>query len=56
MLDAGRYLASVSRPKGGLTWADMWNVIGARALGSPIVKAKAGPLSRRDFTPTFTVE
>jgi 3-hydroxyisobutyrate dehydrogenase len=42
--------------KGGLSWDDMWSVIGASALGSPIVKAKAGPLSRRDFTPTFTVE
>lgn len=42
--------------KGGLAWDDMWQVIGGSALGSPIVKAKAGPLSRRDFTPTFTVE
>ncbi len=41
--------------KGGLGWTDMWDVISASALGSPIIKAKAGPLSRRDFTPTFTV-
>lgn len=42
--------------KGGLAWADMWKVIGSSAVASPIVKAKAGPLERRDFAPTFTVE
>jgi len=41
--------------KGGLAWADMWQVIAASAVASPIVKAKAGPLGRRDFSPTFTV-
>lgn len=42
--------------KGGLSWNDMWNVISESAVASPIVKAKAGPLSRRDFSPTFTVQ
>lgn len=41
--------------KGGLAWADMWNVIGASAVASPIVKAKSVQLSQRDYTPTFTV-
>ncbi|WP_408290863.1 NAD(P)-dependent oxidoreductase [Paraburkholderia sp. RL17-373-BIF-A] len=42
--------------KGGLEWSDMWQVIDASAVGSPIVKAKASALSKRDFTATFTVE
>ena len=42
--------------KGGLDWGDMWQVLGASAVASPIVKAKAVQLSERDFTPTFTVE
>ncbi|OGB03065.1 MAG: GDP-mannose dehydrogenase [Burkholderiales bacterium RIFCSPHIGHO2_12_FULL_61_11] len=42
--------------KGGLDWRDMWQVLAASAVGSPIVKAKAVQLSERDFTPTFTVE
>ncbi|MDP2450566.1 MAG: NAD(P)-dependent oxidoreductase [Polaromonas sp.] len=42
--------------KGGLGWADMWQVLGASAVASPIVKAKSAQLSQRDFTPTFTVE
>jgi 3-hydroxyisobutyrate dehydrogenase-like beta-hydroxyacid dehydrogenase len=42
--------------KGGLDWADMWQVLGASAVASPIVKAKALQLGVRDFTPTFTVE
>jgi 3-hydroxyisobutyrate dehydrogenase-like beta-hydroxyacid dehydrogenase len=42
--------------KGGLDWQDMWQVLGASAVASPILKAKAVQLSRRDFTPTFTVE
>ncbi|MES1977353.1 MAG: NAD(P)-dependent oxidoreductase [Pseudomonadota bacterium] len=41
--------------KGGLDWRDMWQVLGASAVGSPILKAKAVQLSERDFTPTFTV-
>jgi 3-hydroxyisobutyrate dehydrogenase len=42
--------------KGGLGWQDMWQVLGASAVGSPILKAKSAQLSQRDFTPTFTVE
>ncbi len=42
--------------KGGLDWQAMWQVLTASAVASPIVKAKAAQLSRRDFTPTFTVE
>jgi 3-hydroxyisobutyrate dehydrogenase-like beta-hydroxyacid dehydrogenase len=42
--------------KGGLDWQDMWQVLGASAVGSAIVKAKSVQLSQRDFTPTFTVE
>ncbi|MFI5444469.1 NAD(P)-dependent oxidoreductase [Polaromonas sp. UC242_47] len=41
--------------KGGLNWQDMWQVLAASAVASPIVKAKAQQLSQRDFTPTFTV-
>ena len=41
--------------KGGLDWQDMWQVLAASAVGSPIVKAKAAQLAQRDFTPTFTV-
>jgi 3-hydroxyisobutyrate dehydrogenase-like beta-hydroxyacid dehydrogenase len=42
--------------KGGLDWQDMWQVLGASAVASPILKAKSLQLSQRDFTPTFTVE
>ena len=42
--------------KGGLDWHDMWQVLGASAVASPIIKAKAVQLVERDFTPTFTVE
>ena len=41
--------------QGGLNWRDMWQVLGASAVASPILKAKAVQLSERDFTPTFTV-
>jgi 3-hydroxyisobutyrate dehydrogenase len=41
--------------KGGLEWRDMWQVLTASAVASPIVKAKALQLENRDFTPTFTV-
>lgn len=41
--------------RGGLDWAQMWQVIGASAVGSPIVKAKSVQLSQHDYTPTFTV-
>lgn len=42
--------------KGGLDWQTMWQVLGASAVASPIVKAKGVQLGVRDFTPTFTVE
>ncbi|WP_116139261.1 NAD(P)-dependent oxidoreductase [Trinickia diaoshuihuensis] len=41
--------------KAGLRWSDMWEVIPASAVGSPVIKAKAEQLKRYDFTPTFTV-
>jgi 3-hydroxyisobutyrate dehydrogenase-like beta-hydroxyacid dehydrogenase len=41
--------------KGGLAWEDLWQVIGASAVASPIVKAKSAQLSPHDYTPTFTV-
>jgi 3-hydroxyisobutyrate dehydrogenase-like beta-hydroxyacid dehydrogenase len=41
---------------GGLRWQDMWQVLGASAVASPILKAKSQQLSVGDFTPTFTVE
>lgn len=40
--------------RGGLAWAQMLDIIGASAVGSPIVRAKSAELARRDFTPTFT--
>jgi 3-hydroxyisobutyrate dehydrogenase-like beta-hydroxyacid dehydrogenase len=42
--------------KGGLDWEDMWRVLSASAVASPIVKAKGEQLRRHDYTPTFTVE
>ncbi|WP_342050065.1 MULTISPECIES: NAD(P)-dependent oxidoreductase [unclassified Cupriavidus] len=42
--------------KGGLDWQAMWDVIGASAVASPIVKAKSAQLSVHDYTPTFTVD
>lgn len=39
--------------KGGLDWAQMWDVICASAAGAPIIKAKAADLRARDYTPTF---
>lgn len=41
--------------RGGLDWRQMWDVIAASAVASPIVKAKAVQLRERDYTPTFTV-
>ena len=41
--------------KGGLDWNDMWAVLGASAVASPILKAKSVQLAERDFTSTFTV-
>ncbi len=44
---------------GNLDWQDMWQVLAASAVGSPILKAKSAqlglPLGSRDFSPTFTV-
>lgn len=42
--------------KGGLPWLDLWQVITASAVASPIVQAKAVPLRARDYSPSFTVE
>jgi 3-hydroxyisobutyrate dehydrogenase-like beta-hydroxyacid dehydrogenase len=42
--------------KGGLDWQDMFSVLGASAVASPIMKAKSVQLAQHDFTPTFTVE
>jgi 3-hydroxyisobutyrate dehydrogenase-like beta-hydroxyacid dehydrogenase len=42
--------------KGGLDWHDMFAVLTASAVASPILKAKAVQLAERDYTPTFTVE
>lgn len=41
--------------KGGLDWHQMWDVIGASAVASPIVKAKSMQLREHDYSPTFTV-
>lgn len=41
--------------RGGLRWLDMWDVLTASAVASPIIKAKAVQLRERDFSPTFTV-
>jgi 3-hydroxyisobutyrate dehydrogenase-like beta-hydroxyacid dehydrogenase len=41
--------------KAGLDLAQMLEVFGGSAVGSPFVNYKAGPLARRDFSPTFTV-
>jgi len=42
--------------KGGLASDDLWRVLTASAVGSPILKAKAQQLAVNDYTPTFTVE
>ena len=42
--------------KGGLQWRDMWQVLTASAVASPILKAKAQQLVEHDYTPTFTCE
>jgi len=45
--------------QGGLDWPTLWQVVGASAVASPIMKAKSQqlgrPLGERDFSPTFTV-
>jgi len=40
--------------RGGLDWGQMIDVIGASAIGSPLLKAKSAALKARDFTATFT--
>lgn len=42
--------------KGGLDWQQMLEVISESAVGSPMVKYKAPPLSGRDYTSTFSCE
>lgn len=42
--------------RGGLGWAQLWQVVEASAAASPIVKAKAPALRAQDYTPTFTVQ
>jgi 3-hydroxyisobutyrate dehydrogenase-like beta-hydroxyacid dehydrogenase len=40
--------------RGGLDWGQMIDVIGASAIGSPLLKAKSAALKNRDFSATFT--
>lgn len=40
--------------RGGLDWGQMIDVIGASAIGSPLLKAKSAALKARDYTATFT--
>jgi 3-hydroxyisobutyrate dehydrogenase-like beta-hydroxyacid dehydrogenase len=40
--------------RGGVEWEQMLDVIGASAIGSPLIKAKSGALKKRDFSATFT--
>ena len=40
--------------RGGVEWNQMLDVIAASAIGSPLVKAKTGALTARDFSATFT--
>jgi 3-hydroxyisobutyrate dehydrogenase-like beta-hydroxyacid dehydrogenase len=47
--------ALVLGEKAGLDWQPMLEVIGLSAVASPLVKYKAGPLERRDFTPAASV-
>ena len=42
--------------RGGLEWAQLWQVVEASAAASPILHAKAPALREHDYTPTFTVE
>jgi 3-hydroxyisobutyrate dehydrogenase len=42
--------------RGGLQWAQLWQVIEASAAASPILRAKAPQLREHDYTPTFTVQ
>ena len=40
--------------KGGLDWAQMLEVIGGSAVGSPMVNYKVPPLAARDYSSTFS--
>jgi len=42
--------------KGGLDWQQMLDVISESAVGSPMVRYKAPPLSSRDYRSTFSCE
>lgn len=42
--------------RGGLEWAQLWQVVLASAAASPIVHAMAPALRAHDDTPTFTVQ
>ena len=41
--------------RGGLKWAQLWQVVLASAAASPVVHAKAPALQAHDCTPAFTV-
>ena len=42
--------------KGGLDWQQMLDVISESAVGSPMVRYKTPPLSKRDYRSTFSCE
>ena len=42
--------------KGGLDWQQMLEVVTESAVGSPMVRYKTPPLSKRDYTSTFSCE
>ncbi|HEY3108433.1 MAG TPA: NAD(P)-dependent oxidoreductase [Chloroflexota bacterium] len=48
--------ALVLGEKGGLDWAQMFQVMSNSAVGSPFVKYKTPPLTNRDYRATFTTE
>jgi 3-hydroxyisobutyrate dehydrogenase-like beta-hydroxyacid dehydrogenase len=48
--------ASALATRGGIEWSDFWKLISSSAVASPIVLAKAKPLSLHDYSPTFTVD
>lgn len=46
--------ALVLGEKGGLDWAQMLDILGGSAAGSPMVNYKVGPLKARDYASTFS--
>jgi 3-hydroxyisobutyrate dehydrogenase-like beta-hydroxyacid dehydrogenase len=40
--------------KGGLDWAQMLDIMGKSAAGSPMVNYKVAPLQARDYASTFS--